>query len=103
MTGQAVSGVARVLAEPTPAASAAVTAFTADLYREIAAGARGENVVCSPYSVAVALGMTVQGARGATAREMLGVLHADDAARVAAGLNGIDAALSRRPREVTVL
>jgi serpin B len=102
-TGQAISDVARVAAEPTEAASEAVTVFTADLYREIADDARGENVVCSPYSVAVALGMTVQGARGATAREMLDVLHGDDAAGVASGLNGIDAALSRRPGEVRVL
>jgi len=101
-TSQATSDVARVAAEPTAAASDAVTAFTADLYREIAAGAGESNVVCSPYSVAVALGMTVQGARGATERQMLDVLHAGDAASLASGLNGIDAALARRPREVAV-
>jgi serpin B len=99
---QAVSGVARVAAAPAAAASHALTTFTADLYREIAGGAGEANVVCSPYSVAVALGMTVQGARGDTEREMLDVLYADDSASLAAGLNGIDAALARRPRAVTV-
>ena len=102
-TGQATSDVPRAVAEPTAAASDAVTAFTADLYRQIAGDAGASNVVCSPYSVAVALGMTVQGARGATEREMLDVLHGDDAASLAAGLNGLDAALARRPRDVAVV
>jgi hypothetical protein len=41
-TGQAISDVARVAAEPTEAASDAVTVFTADLYREIADDAQGD-------------------------------------------------------------
>jgi serpin B len=100
--GELASRVQRVAATPTAATTGAVTAFTADLYGEIAAGAEAANIVCSPYSVAIALGMTVQGARGETQRQMLDVLHSEDAASLASGLNGIDAALARRPREVTV-
>jgi serpin B len=99
--GELASGVKRVAATPTAATTDAVTAFSADLYGQLAAGAGAANVVCSPYSVAVALGMTVQGARGETERQMLDVLHSDDATSLAHGLNGVDAALARRPREVT--
>jgi serpin B len=88
--------------EARSAAREAVTAFSGDLYAWAAGwgGGNSGNVVCSPYSVAVALGMTVQGARGATAREMLGVLHGADAGDLARGLNGIEAELARRPGEV---
>ncbi|MBL7496503.1 serpin family protein [Frankia sp. CNm7] len=58
-------------------AAAAVLAFTADLYRKAAAAGEG-NLVCSPYSVAVALGMTRAGARGQTGTEMDLVLHSLD-------------------------
>ena len=92
------SDVARAPApdDARDAAVRAVTAFTADVYGLLARGATG-NLVCSPYSVAVALGMCLQGARGGTATEILDVLHATDAAALAAGLNGIDAALAARP------
>lgn len=87
-------------ADPDPAevaeAVAAVTGFTAELYRRVAGQTRG-NVVCSPYSVAQALAMTVQGARGDTAVQMLRVLHAAaGAATLGAGLGGLDATLARR-------
>lgn len=80
---------------------AGVSAFTADLYRALAGGASdldpSANLVCSPYSVATALGMVALGARGTTASELLTTLHATgDAARFAAGLGGIDLALARR-------
>lgn len=87
-------------ADPDPAVVAeavgSITAFTTDLYRRVAQQAPG-NVVCSPYSVAQALTMTVQGARGETVAQMLRVLHAgSDAAGLAAGLGGLDLALARR-------
>jgi serpin B len=95
------SDVTRAAASPEAreAAVRAVTAFTADLYGRAAAAAGG-NLVMSPLSVAVALGMTVQGARGRTAAELLAVLHGDDAGELASGLNGIDAELARRPRDL---
>lgn len=60
------------------AAAGAVRAFTADMYRELALAreAAGRNLVCSPYSAAVALAMARAGARGVTADEMDAVLHA---------------------------
>jgi serpin B len=80
-------------------AGEAVSAFTGDVYRAVSTASKG-NLVCSPYSIAVALGMTAQGARGRTAQEMLTVLHADGAAGAAAalasGLNALDQALAAR-------
>jgi serpin B len=73
-------------------AVASVLAFTADLYRRAAAATAG-NLVCSPYSVAVALGMARAGAVGATAAEMDTVLHASAAGGAPdaphAGLNAL--------------
>ncbi len=62
-------------AAAVPGASTLVRAFSADLYRQLAA--RPGNLVCSPYSVAVALAMARAGARGRTATEMDAVLHVD--------------------------
>jgi serpin B len=85
--------------EPDPGAGAdavrAVTQFTSDLYRDVAGAVQG-NLVCSPLSAAMALAMTVQGARGATADELLRALHASTAGRLAAGMNALDGALASR-------
>lgn len=78
------------------AAARSVTAFTADVYRDLAAAAGDGNLVCSPYSVAVALGMAVQGAGGQTRDEVLHALHAESAPAVAAGLNALDGVLATR-------
>jgi serine protease inhibitor len=83
-------------ADSTDAArSAVVSAFTADLFTTVALSSN-TNLVCSPYSVAVALGMTVQGARGATVTQILDVLHSADPRALAEALNAIDAALAER-------
>ncbi|HST82075.1 MAG TPA: serpin family protein [Kineosporiaceae bacterium] len=74
-------------------AAAAVSAFSAELFTAVAPSS-ADNLVCSPYSVAVALGMVVQGARGATAAQILDVLHSDDAQALADGLNAIDSVLT---------
>ncbi len=79
------------------AAARAVSALSLDLYREIAV--EGENLVFSPYSAAVALGMARVGARGQTATEMDAVLHADLAGDLNAGFNAIEQALASRPGE----
>ena len=95
----ALAQVARAAPDPAslPAAVAAVQAFTADLYRRLAgAAAATGNVVCSPYSVAVALAMTRNGARGTTASEMEAVLHAPPLDRWNAGLNTLQGHLDGR-------
>lgn len=86
---------AAVAADAQAVAVAGVSAFTAELYAALAASGKA-NLVCSPYSVALALGMTLQGARGSTQAQMLDVLQSDDAATLAAGLNAIDQALAGR-------
>jgi serine protease inhibitor len=60
-----------------------VNAFGLDLYRSLAAAHPGEAIFFSPYSIATALGMAAEGARGETAAEMYAVLHlpAEEAAR----------------------
>jgi len=74
----------------------AVSGFSAQLYGRLAASAGPANLVCSPYSVFVALAMTVQGARGVTAQEILSTLHTGDPAGLAAGVNTLDQALAQR-------
>jgi serine protease inhibitor len=64
-----------------------VQSFGTDLFRALAT--TDGNRACSPYSVAVALGMTRNGARGRTATEMDHVLHATSAAELDAGLNAL--------------
>jgi serine protease inhibitor len=67
-----------------------VQSFGTDLFRALATKAADDgNVVCSPYSVAVALAMTRNGARTGTAEEIDRVLHASSAAELNAGLNAV--------------
>jgi serine protease inhibitor len=77
-----------------PAAAGAVQDFSAELFRRVATP--DTNLICSPLSVHVALAMTLLGARGRTASELGAVLHADDPARLARGLNALTAALAGR-------
>lgn len=81
------------------AAAAAINAFGFDLHRALAA--EGTNIVSSPTSVAIALGMARIGARGATAREMDAVLSDIAKDEHAAWLNGLDQALAGRTRTFT--
>jgi serpin B len=97
--GLARSGVRRAPGSPQelPAAIEAVQAFTADLYR---AAARGTgNVVLSPYSVAVALAMTRNGAGAGTAREIDAVLHAPGLDSLNGGMNELTRRIESRARE----
>lgn len=86
--GLAASDVRRTAgdADALPDVVAALQSFTADLYRVAGAGT-GENLVLSPYSVAVALAMTRAGARGETAEQIDAVLHAPDGDRMQGGMN----------------
>ncbi|RUL95189.1 MULTISPECIES: serpin family protein [Micromonospora] len=80
------------------AAATAVRGFSADLYRELASTRPGDNVVCAPYSVGLALAMTRAGAGSATAAEMDAVLHAPHPRPGAldSGLNTIEQTLATR-------
>jgi len=84
----ASSSVARSagLADAVPDVAASLNGFAGRLYGQ--APATGDLII-SPFSVAMALGMTVNGARGATRREMLDVLGVDDLARFNGGLNAL--------------
>jgi len=71
------------VADPLPvsesdltAAGTSINAFSTDLYGQVA-GEPG-NLIISPASVAIALGMTYQGAEAATAKELETVLHVAD-------------------------
>src|SRR5262245_15498925 len=99
----AAQNVTRTEADAGALAGAA-GGFTADLDRRRAAdaGSAGNagNLVCSPYSVAMALGMTRAGAAGRTAQEMDTVLHAttfgSGPAALPAGLNTLALELESR-------
>ena len=66
-------------AEPN-AAVQANTDIAFDLYQQLAAENKGENLFFSPYSVSSALAMTAEGARGETALQMGEVLRYPKAA-----------------------
>jgi serpin B len=72
-------------------AAAAVAAFGVDLYGRLTTG--DENLVISPWSVAVALAMTRAGAVGPTGTEMDRVLHGED---LGPGLGRLDQTLQSR-------
>ncbi len=88
--------VARASAAPADAAAAgtAIAAFGLDLYRALAKGKT--NVVLSPTSIALALGMARAGARGQTAAEMDAVMRGLGADEHASWLNALDQALATR-------
>ena len=98
----AQANVARATANPKDARTAAtsISAFGLDLYRALLADPSlrlaTRNVVFSPTSIALALGMARAGARGATAAEMDHVLHASGWEALGAGLNALDQALASR-------
>lgn len=56
-------------------AARATTAFGLDLYRALAGKSPGENLALSPWSAAIALTMTAEGARDETRAQLLRVLH----------------------------
>ncbi|MFC4785657.1 serpin family protein [Nocardioides sp. MAHUQ-72] len=81
--------------EAAPAAAASVHALAAGLFDAVVAGPG--NIALSPYSVAVALAMTANGARGRTAAEMLDVLGSG---RGSGGIEGLDEGLAALTQHV---
>ncbi|MBN1195413.1 MAG: hypothetical protein JXA08_08745 [Methanomicrobiaceae archaeon] len=94
-------GPAAPAAEPPgPALEAVVDAnnrFACDLYSRLAADPEysESNLFFSPFSLASALAITYEGARGTTADEMRSVLHfPDDSATLREGFSGMDTRLN---------
>ena len=76
------------------AASAAVQALTADLYRQL--GTAPGNLFFSPYSVEFALAMARAGAAGKTRDEMDRVLRAGSGSDLDTALNALDQEIAKR-------
>lgn len=74
------------LPEAVPEVVASLHTFGGSLFGELPGTG---NLAVSPYSVAAALGMTLNGAGGKTADEMKKVLDAPDVARYNGGLNAL--------------
>jgi serine protease inhibitor len=77
-----------------PAVGGALGAFSVDLFQRLAAEGSGRNVLVSPVSVWLALGMALNGASGTSEEGMRAALHAkgvsaDDLNRDSAGLVGV--------------
>jgi serpin B len=85
------SDAERAVADPAAVGTGAdtVLALGAGLYGQLAS--TPHNLAVSPYSAAVALGMTVNGAVGATRDEMLAVLGAPDTTSLDEALNALTA------------
>jgi len=73
-------------ADAVPEVVASLQGFAGHLYGK--APTEG-NLIISPFSVAMALGMTVNGAKGTTRDEMLDILGTADLARFNGGLNAL--------------
>jgi len=78
-------------------------AFAVELYRKLgASGLTHQNLLFSPHSISVALGMLYPGTAGTTKTEMQKVLHFDQAdADVASAYNTLEQALASRGENAT--
>lgn len=97
------SARARAAADPA-ALDGAVTAvqdFGAAAFSALTASGSG-NLVMSPLSLQVALGMALTGARGKTAQEMLATLHGSEVGAMARGLNALTQSLARCAQKVRI-
>lgn len=93
--GLVASDLARSAGDPDamPDVVAAMGRFAGGLFGQV--GDEPGNLALSPYSIVIALGMTLNGARGRTGEEMRAALALDDVAteRFNAGLNALEQAL----------
>ena len=81
LVGTADGGAGQTAAGDTNPAVTATGNFALDLYRQLAAKRRGENLFFSPFSMSSVLAMAAEGARGETAMEMGKVLRFPSATR----------------------
>jgi serpin B len=81
-----------------PEVAAAVRAFTAEVYHAAASGT-SDNLVLSPYSVAIALAMVRNGAAGPTATEIDDVLHVPGLEALNGGMNALTRHVESRAGE----
>ncbi|MCX7619969.1 MAG: serpin family protein [Acidimicrobiales bacterium] len=77
----------------------AVNAFGTDLLRSLVARHGSENVVVSPYNVAMVLSMASAGASGATADQFAAVLHTTNLPALRAGFGALDHLVATRTGE----
>ena len=81
-------------------ASAAINAFSADLFDRLVAVDPTANLVFSPASIALALAMTSAGAGGDTLAEMDTVLHITDPVTIHRSMNGLSVGLAELNKTV---
>jgi serine protease inhibitor len=77
--------------------AASLRDFAAELFAVLAT--EPGNVACSPYSIALALAMTRNGARGTTATELDRVLHASGPEQINRGMNALQLEFAARSEE----
>lgn len=88
-----------VPAEDLTALTNGLTAFSADLYRQLSS--QEGNLFFSPYSISLALAMTQAGAAGETRAQIDAALHYTlEGERLHAAFNALDQELARRATEV---
>ncbi|MBI5089234.1 MAG: serpin family protein [Actinobacteria bacterium] len=104
-TASASGDVQRIAApaDDAPAAATAVDDFGVALYRQLAAADASGNIVMSPASIAIALTMTMAGARGNTLDEMVATLRIDDPSTIHRSMNALTAALDALSRDEVTL
>lgn len=97
----AQADVDRKAADPALATDvvAATNRFAADLYALAVEGV--DNLAFSPLSIAIALAMTSEGARGTSREQIEDVFHLTDVDDVHGGWNAVDQALESRAGTVT--
>lgn len=88
------AAVARSTGDPADveAVVSAVGSFAVDLWDRV--GRVAGNLALSPFSIATALAMTANGTAGATARQMLEVLHVDSLTAYNAGMAALSQELA---------
>ena len=100
-TDRAVADMERLVPDPAlaDAVVAATNQFAADLYALAIEGV--DNLAFSPLSIAIALAMTSEGARGTSREQIESVFHLTDVDDPHGGWNAVDQALESRAGTVS--